>query len=228
EIIGGHEAKPHSHPYMAHLGNCGGFLVREDIVLTAAHCCKSLCNSTNVTLGAHNIKQKEKTQQTIRVKNPIFHPGYISSSHWNDIMLLQLEKKAKLNDAVSTISLPSMTDQVKPGMVCTVAGWGRLDVYTKGDGKLHEAELEIQANNKCTSRYPHYNSTIQMCVGDPKKIQTSYKGDSGGPLICNNKAQGIVSYGSTCANPPRVYTRISNFLPWIESTMRCLKLLRPD
>ncbi|KAM5243490.1 uncharacterized protein RBU33_027701 [Hipposideros larvatus] len=225
EIIGGYEAKPHSRPYMAHLGNCGGFLVREDFVLTAAHCWRS---SINVTLGAHNLNKKEETQQNIRVKKAIRHPDYNRASGWNDIMLLQLEKKAKLNAAVSPISLPSMTDQVKPGMVCSLAGWGRLDVYTTGDGKLHEVELEIQAKEECTSRYPHYDSTIQMCVGDPKKIQTSYKGDSGSPLICNNKAQGIVSYGSTCANPPVVYTRISNFLPWIKRTMRRLKLLRPD
>ncbi|XP_019490428.1 PREDICTED: mast cell protease 3-like [Hipposideros armiger] len=223
EIIGGHEAKPHSRPYMAHLGNCGGFLVREDFVLTAAHCWRS---SITVTLGAHNIKQKEETQQEILVKRAIRHPDYNNPPHWNDIMLLQLEKKAKLTAAVSLINLPSMRDKVKPGMVCSVAGWGRLAINTRGDGKLHEVEIEIQSNKKCISRYKHYNNIIQICVGDPKKIQTTFKGDSGGPLICNNMAQGIVSYGNTSAKPPRVYTRISKFLPWIKRTMRRFKLLR--
>ncbi|XP_019490439.1 PREDICTED: mast cell protease 3-like [Hipposideros armiger] len=226
EIIGGHESKPHSRPYMAHLGNCGGFLVREDIVLTAAHCARRLCSSITVTLGAHNIKQKEETQQKILVKKAIIHPDYNYPQCANDIMLLQLEKKAKLNANVRLISLPTMTDQVKPGMVCNVSGWGRLGVNTTGNGKLHEVELEIQSNNVCSSRYKHYNSTIQICVGDPKKIQTSFKGDSGGPFICNNVAQGIVSYGNDKGKPPRVYTRISRYLPWIKSTMRRFKLLR--
>uniref|UniRef100_A0AC11DCD9 Uncharacterized protein n=1 Tax=Ovis aries TaxID=9940 RepID=A0AC11DCD9_SHEEP len=94
EIIGGHEAKPHSRPYMAlvqHLGEngwkrCGGVLIQKDFVLTAAHCRGS---SINVTLGAHNIKQQERTQQVIGVKRAIRHPDYNPENFSNDIMLLQ-------------------------------------------------------------------------------------------------------------------------------------------
>ncbi|XP_042091212.1 granzyme B-like isoform X3 [Ovis aries] len=94
EIIGGHEAKPHSRPYMAYLqywnqdvqSRCGGFLVREDFVLTAAHCHGS---SMNVTLGAHNIKQQERTQQVIGVRRAICHPDYNPKNFSNDIMLLK-------------------------------------------------------------------------------------------------------------------------------------------
>ncbi|XP_031218016.1 granzyme F-like isoform X4 [Mastomys coucha] len=95
EIIGGHEVKPHSRPYMAHVkfvkfnGNrssCGGFLVRDYFVLTAAHCNGS---SMTVTLGVHNIKAKEETQQIIPVEKAIPHPAFNSAAHTSDIMILK-------------------------------------------------------------------------------------------------------------------------------------------
>ncbi|XP_061250871.1 mast cell protease 1A isoform X2 [Bos javanicus] len=232
KIIGGHEAKPHSRPYMVFLQfkisgepqRCGGFLVREDFVLTAAHC---LGSSINVTLGAHNIMDRERTQQFIPVRRPIPYPRY--NKTWaNDIMLLQLMRKANVTTAVSPISLPRDWDTVNPGMLCSVAGWGRLDVDMSRTKKLQEVELEVQRAEKCTSRYKYYSTTTQICVGDPRKRKSSFKGDSGGPLVCNGVAQGIVSYGKKDGTPPRVFTRISSFLPWIQKTMKQYELEGPD
>uniref|UniRef100_A0A8D2AQK4 Granzyme B n=1 Tax=Sciurus vulgaris TaxID=55149 RepID=A0A8D2AQK4_SCIVU len=229
EIIGGHEAKPHSRPYMAYLRildqgsqqRCGGFLIREDFVLTAAHCQGS---SINVTLGAHNIEEQEETQQVIPVKRAIQHPDYNSDHFYNDIMLLQLKTKAKLNPAVQTIKLPRSKDKVMSGKVCHVAGWGRM-VPPKGrfSNTLQEVKMRVQKDRVCElekvlSKY--YNSTIEMCVGDPKEKCSSFQGDSGGPLVCNNVVQGIVSYGKSNGTPPRVYTKVSSFLRWIKETMK--------
>ncbi|XP_076705422.1 granzyme B-like [Callospermophilus lateralis] len=232
KIIGGREAVRHSHPYMAFLRiktpiktkGCGGFLVREDFVLTAAHCWR---RSITVILGAHNIKEKERSQQIIPVKKVFPHPDY-NSNYSNDIMLLQLEKKAKLTAEVSLLKLPSRKSQVTPGMVCTVAGWGRIG-QNISTTKLHEVQLEIQKDKECVSRFKEpYNSTIQMCVGNPKENKTSFKGDSGGPLVCKNVAQGIVSFGGKKGTPPSVYTRISSFRLWIEKTMKSFKLQAQD
>uniref|UniRef100_A0A8D0ZZQ8 Peptidase S1 domain-containing protein n=1 Tax=Sus scrofa TaxID=9823 RepID=A0A8D0ZZQ8_PIG len=227
EIIGGHEAKPHSRPYMAYLqiqdqdnrSRCGGFLIREDFVLTAAHCWGS---SINVTLGAHNIKKQEETQQVIPVRKAIRHPDYNPKNFSNDIMLLQLERKAKLTKAVKTLSLPGAKARVKPGQVCSVAGWGQVErgIYTD---TLQEVKLTLQKDQECDSYLPnYYNGNTQLCVGDPKKKQATFKGDSGGPLVCNNVAQGIVSYGRKDGTPPRACTKVSSFLPWIKKIMKSL------
>ncbi|XP_074182811.1 duodenase-1-like [Rhinolophus sinicus] len=222
---------PHSRPYMAlvtfKFSNryCGGFLVREDFVMTAAHC---LGRSMTVTLGAHNIKVNECTQQVIPVETPIPHPKYNSTTYANDIMLLKLKHKAKLNCNVRTICLPSKTDKVKPGMVCSVAGWGSLGVNIEGPAKLREVQLEIQRDIECIWRITYYNNAFQICVGDPTKIQTSFHGDSGGPLVCGHKAQGIVSFGDLGGTPPAVYTKIKYFLPWINRTMKRFNLRGPD
>ncbi|KAM4832619.1 duodenase-1-like [Urocitellus parryii] len=203
---------------------CGGFLVREDFVITAAHCWGS---SINVTLGAHNIKEKERTQQIIPVKKAFPHPDY-NSNYSSDIMLLQLEKKAKLNAEVSLLKLPSENSQVIPGMVCTVAGWGRIG-QNISTTKLHEVQLEIQNDEECLSRFkrPH-DSTTQICVGNPKEKKASFKGDSGSPFVCKNVAQGIVSFGQKEGTPPSVYTRISSFRRWIKKTMKFFKLQAQD
>ncbi|XP_044842091.1 mast cell protease 1A-like isoform X1 [Mauremys mutica] len=94
EIIGGREAKPHSRRYMAYLeiqrgvnrSLCGGFLVKTNFVLTAAH-----CNGDKITvkLGAHNISEQERSQQKIPVHHRIPHPQYDKKTLNNDIMLLQ-------------------------------------------------------------------------------------------------------------------------------------------
>uniref|UniRef100_A0A7N5K2E5 Peptidase S1 domain-containing protein n=1 Tax=Ailuropoda melanoleuca TaxID=9646 RepID=A0A7N5K2E5_AILME len=195
--------------------NLWGFLVREDFVLTAAHCKGS---SINVILGAHNIKKQERTQQVIPVRKATRHPDYDPKYIFNDIMLLQLEKKAHLT-----------ANRVWPGMVRNVAGWGRLRVNsTSRAGKLHEVELEVQKDKQCISCCRNlHDSRTQMCVGNPRKKKSSFK-TPGGLLVCNNAAQGIVSFGKTDGEPSRVYTRISSFLPWIERTMRCFSLQGPD
>ncbi|XP_075805696.1 granzyme C-like [Microtus pennsylvanicus] len=227
EIIGGHEVKPHYRPYMAYIefvkdngrsDSCGGFLVKDNFVLTAAHC---RGRAMNVTLGAHNISFPEKTQQIIPVAKAIPHPYFSRKDGSSDIMLLKLERKAKRTKAVRTLNLPRSNVLVNPGDVCYVAGWGKL--APKGDlsDTLQEVKLTVQKDEECESRFPRrYNKTIQICVGDPNINSTASEGDSGGPLVCKKAAAGIVSLGDKNGSAPCVFTRVSSFLSWIKKMMK--------
>ncbi|XP_070091844.1 granzyme H-like isoform X1 [Equus caballus] len=226
DIIGGHEAKPHSHPYKALVqfllkdqkNRCSSVLLRKDFVLTAAHCWGS---PIMVTLGTHNIQEQERTQQVIPVREAICHPDYNPKNFVNDIMLLKLERKAKQTAAVWPLSLPRGTAQVWPGQVCSVAG---LEARFNGHFSNHSAEVELTMQNdqECEFLFHgYYSRATQICVGDLKMMKNSFKGDSWGPLICENMAQSICSYGQKNGTPPAVFMKVSHYLPWIKRTMKC-------
>ncbi|XP_077778165.1 mast cell protease 8-like, partial [Podarcis muralis] len=220
QIVGGHEAKPHSRPYMAALkyynGNfdCGGFLVAPQWVMTAAH-----CNGTyRVILGAHNIYLDETSQQVFTVKANYEHPYYYIDNKTvsNDIRLLKLNSKATLNKYVQILPLPEFDRDLSHGTPCSVAGWGLVCKDWLPD-TLFETNVTIYGHRQCSDLYPELDDG-QVCAGRPGEPADSSKGDSGGPLVCDGVAEGIVSYGNPC--PPGVYTRVGHYLPWIKKTMK--------
>ncbi|KAL6033363.1 hypothetical protein STEG23_021989 [Scotinomys teguina] len=181
----------------------------------------TMTNSMTITLGAHNNKAQERTRQIIPVKKTILHPAYNAEDHSNDIMLLKLEKKAKRTKTVRTLQLPRANAQLKPGHMCHLAGWGLTYLNaTKGSDSLQEAVLIIQDDEQCKCHFHRYIETIQICAGDPEKIQTAFKDDSGGPLMCDNRAYGVLSYGKTKTIAPGVFTKVVSILPWISRSMK--------
>ncbi|KAM6042937.1 duodenase-1-like [Theristicus caerulescens] len=230
-IIGGREAKPHSRPYMAYLSiqngthefACGGFLVRPDAVLSAAHCVagKTEVNIT-VTLGAHDItNKKERSRKEFPVHHWVIHPNYSEDTIENDIMLLKLKPRAKLTKEVSYIRLPSHNESVEPGTLCEVAGWGSTSTTEEETSVLMEVDLKVQSEKVCQKYFEtNYLEPSVICAGDEDLKKEAFHGDSGGPLVCNGKAHGIVSYGRRYCIFPEVFTRVSYFEPWIRKELR--------
>lgn len=222
-IVGGKEAAPHSRPYMAALQlrgrlNCGGALVREDFVLTAAHC-QTLTPST-VILGADSLSGNESTKQEFTAVQSFPHPDY--DGHDNDIMLLKLNRRAQLTEAVQLISL-------KMGRLgrrdkCITAGWGDVGDNNTLPNRLQEVNVTTLPMVTCRRRWRAVPITRTMICGvGAGPFQGFCSGDSGGPLVCDGAAAGVVSFsGRHCGDPrtPDVYMRVSSFSDWITSVLK--------
>ncbi|XP_058616102.1 granzyme B(G,H)-like [Onychostoma macrolepis] len=228
-IVNGQEATPHSRPYMVSLQEdkehvCGGFLISDEFVLTAAHC-RDKKKKLTVVVGAHNLKNENEGSVRIGVKSYHQHPDYCCDSHLNDIMLLRLEKKVKQSKTVNMISLIKNKKDTESGTVCSVAGWGSLRTNGSASDCLMEAKVKIKNNTECERRWEGiYSVSKMMCA---YSHGGSCNGDSGGPLVCGDTAVGVTSFGyelrCNALKKPNVYTKISAYVPWIYKIIRNVK-----
>ncbi|XP_050957802.1 granzyme E-like isoform X1 [Labeo rohita] len=228
-IVNGRKAKPHSRPYMVSIqvNNyhvCGGFLISDEFVLTAAHCRKTNEILTAV-VGAHNLKNVNEGSVHIGVKSYHKHPDYCCDTYRNDIMLLRLEKKVEQNKNVKIISIPTQEEDIKADSACSVAGWGSLQTNGSASDRLMETKVFIMDNTECKIRWGEiYKVPKMMCTYGIGGFCT---GDSGGPLVCGDTAVGVVSFSLLyrCNSPmyPNVYTKISPYLEWIHKIIKNVK-----
>uniref|UniRef100_A0A8C5WSZ5 chymotrypsin n=1 Tax=Laticauda laticaudata TaxID=8630 RepID=A0A8C5WSZ5_LATLA len=152
------------------------------------------------------------------------NPQYNMLTIRNDIMLLKLATPARLTPYVSPVCLPKATDAFPGGMTCVTSGWGYLHHTDKvSPNRLQQVALPLLTNQECKKFWGNRIADVMVCAGAAGA--SSCMGDSGGPLVCQKNGAwnlvGIVSWGSSTCSPssPGVYARVTELLPFIESTL---------
>uniref|UniRef100_A0A3Q2PAP5 trypsin n=1 Tax=Fundulus heteroclitus TaxID=8078 RepID=A0A3Q2PAP5_FUNHE len=224
KIVGGYECPRNSVPYQVSLftgyNYCGGILLSDEWVLSAAHC-KPKAN-VEVRLGEHDIWEPEHTEQHIMSATFIRHPDYNPRTQDSDIMLIKLSQPVVLNDYVRPAMLPSQC--ASAGTMCQISGWGNIRPSDEGSRyphKLQCLEVPLLSDDSCFNAYPFQITENMICAGYLEGGKDSCQGDSGGPMVCKGELQGVVSWGHGCAqrNKPGVYTKVCNYVSWIKTTM---------
>ena len=195
---------------------CGGSLVREDWVVTAAHCVQGDSpSSIEVVIGLHNVNGTNGSQ-TRDVDAIIIHPQYSNNSLNNDYALLHLTQPITDFEPIKLVTSDSHDDEP---VMSTTMGWGATS--SGGSSSNILLEVDVPIDDSCGS-YSNSDITNNMvCAGDGNGGEDSCQGDSGGPLIMTNsdgeyELIGIVSWGYGCAEAqyPGVYSRIYPRLDW--------------
>ncbi|KAH8261996.1 hypothetical protein KR038_000108 [Drosophila bunnanda] len=231
-IVGGSQVRTNKYPWIAQIIRgtflfCGGTLINDRYVLTAAHCVHGM-DMRGVSV---RLLQLDRSSTHLGVTRSVAfahaHVGYDPVSLVHDIALLRLDQPIPLVDPIRPACLPSNWLQNFDFQKAIVAGWGLSQEGGTTSSVLQEVVVPIITNAQC--RATSYRSMIvdtMMCAG---YVQTGGKdacqGDSGGPLIVRDRIfrlAGVVSFGYGCAKPdaPGVYTRVSRYLDWIAVNTR--------
>ncbi|MED6286558.1 hypothetical protein CHARACLAT_007249 [Characodon lateralis] len=236
-VVNGQDVRPHSWPWQISLQynnngewrhTCGGTLISDQWVLTAAHCIRSSLQY-RVALGKHNLVENENGSVFLAPANIIVHENWNSFLIRNDIALIKLVAPVELSDTIHPSCLPAEGFTLPHDAPCFVTGWGRL--YTGGPiaDILQQALLPVVDHATC-SQSDWWGSQVtqtMVCAGGDG-IVSGCNGDSGGPLNCQGsdgswEVHGVVSFGSGIScnyyKKPTVFTKVSSFVDWINTKM---------
>lgn len=248
-IIGGNNATLGQFPWIARLGYkddteidwmCGGALITNSHVITAAHCVQPTEEGPVlllIRLGEHDIRTDPDCEldvcapkvQDRKIKKISIHTYFNKPVFHNDIAIIELEKPITLNEYVAPICLPRQDAQIADLLVgdrVTVAGWGKTNMTTEDRADILQVlSIPVVEPTMCNMFGKIFKvAKSEICAG-AQTNKDACGGDSGGPLMKvfdtsdgpKTFLVGIVSFGPTICGikRPGVYASVPYYLKWI-------------
>ncbi|XP_071865936.1 trypsin-1 isoform X1 [Bombus fervidus] len=229
KLVGGRPADPTKWPWMvAFLTTdndyyCGGVLITDRHVLTAAHCVYNWRpQDIKVRLGEYDFATSEETRAVdFTISEIRIHRDFVPDTFTNDIAIVKLYLPTVFDSYIWPVCLPPIgqTFEYKDAVI---TGWGARYYGGSRSSVLMEVEVPVWPQSECTSSFTQRIANTTICAGAYNGGGDACQGDSGGPLLhqlANGRWVniGIVSWGIRCGEPgrPGIYTRVNSYLDWI-------------
>ncbi|WGD37502.1 serine protease [Lysinibacter sp. HNR] len=201
-IIGGTNAAADQFPFMASIQynkehRCGGSLIGQDLILSAAHCFQSYIPGEYIT----DVKNRRVVVGSIDVSNKDLGQAReirsISIQKSNDTALIRLTEPVH-NIRPVQLPTPGTDALLTPGSLATAVGWGLTDwIMGASSSLLQHVNIPILSHEECEVTFeneaPGYFTDEYICAG--KKGSGACNGDSGGPLVKKLKNGNYIQIG---------------------------------
>uniref|UniRef100_A0A2M4BUH5 Putative trypsin-like serine protease n=1 Tax=Anopheles marajoara TaxID=58244 RepID=A0A2M4BUH5_9DIPT len=243
-IVGGEQAKFGEFPHHALIGyprednaneydfRCGGSLISDRHILTAAHCFSN-DDPKVVRLGEYDTTFESEDEVQFGIAAVRKHPNYLNQRSYNDIGLIKLDRQVWFTKNIRPACLWDSEYRNMSSYIATGFGY-KETVGIELSTTMMKVQLDEFPVNDCEQAFlgdRRFKNGIhggQMCVGSIVGGKDTCQGDSGGPLqtvttpkTCIYHIVGITSVGGACGigQSKAVYTKVSYYLDWIEDNV---------